>query len=300
MIDWKELVFRRDRSMNTIPAACFSSPPSSLEFDSPENEFANAVLAPASMPYNSPVNMSLLHQSKGHLSEELLRETANATGVGMELDGKLEQYNRYSLAEDLLRPIPRKTATRAAERLQRVYVDLRGSRGVQSPGLIRCDFSRNILVVLRTPETRHIRKSQAVPHICTSRWYSSIQECARSDFGEEFVGVFSDLCREHCIKHEFTPANSPKYMRVAERGFAITEAAEMTARIDASHLCDVDIQERLWASTMNVAADTLKRPVTAANHGMKPPNEWLYSGGAQRFSEALYFRSLSATSVWAL
>ena len=62
----------------------------------------------------------------------------------------------------------------------------------------------------------------------------------RSDNGGEFFrGEFESLCNELLIKQEFTPANSPQYNGVAERGLGIIETAAMAARIQAKVLFDV-------------------------------------------------------------
>ena len=51
--------------------------------------------------------------------------------------------------------------------------------------------------------------------------------------GEFFRGKFESLGNELLIKQEFTPAYSPQYNGVAERGLGIIEAAAMAARIEA-------------------------------------------------------------------
>ena len=55
---------------------------------------------------------------------------------------------------------------------------------------------------------------------------------ARSDRERElFGGDFGKLCRKRGIKQEFTPANSPKYIGVAERALALINDTALAARI---------------------------------------------------------------------
>ena len=65
----------------------------------------------------------------------------------------------------------------------------------------------------------------------------SLVEIVRSDNGGEFSGgEFASVCNELLIKQEFTPAYSPQYNGVAERGFGLIEEAAMAARIQAKVL----------------------------------------------------------------
>ena len=55
-----------------------------------------------------------------------------------------------------------------------------------------------------------------------------------SDNGGEFFGRESaSVCNELLIKQEFTPAFSPQYNGVAERGLGLIEEAAMAARLQA-------------------------------------------------------------------
>ena len=72
----------------------------------------------------------------------------------------------------------------------------------------------------------------------------SLVEIVRSDNGGEFFGgEFTSVCNELLIKQEFTPAYSPQYNGVAERGLGLIEAAAMAARIQAKvlfgHVCAI-------------------------------------------------------------
>ena len=64
--------------------------------------------------------------------------------------------------------------------------------------------------------------------------FPSEVQIVRSDNGGEFFGkAFRSVCDELLIKQEFTPAQSPQFNGVAERGLGIIEAAAMAARIQA-------------------------------------------------------------------
>ena len=62
----------------------------------------------------------------------------------------------------------------------------------------------------------------------------SLVEIVRSDNGGEFFGgEFSSVCNELLIEQALTPAYSPQYNGVAERGLGLIEEAAMAARIQA-------------------------------------------------------------------
>ena len=59
-------------------------------------------------------------------------------------------------------------------------------------------------------------------------------EIVRSDNGGEFFGSeFGEVCKQHCIKQEFTNADSPKHNCVVERALGITQNAGLAASIQA-------------------------------------------------------------------
>lgn len=55
----------------------------------PDIHHARAVIAPAYMPNNGPVDVNIFHASYGHLHEVLVRETAKKQGITLE--GKLQE-----------------------------------------------------------------------------------------------------------------------------------------------------------------------------------------------------------------
>ena len=77
------------------------------------------------------------------------------------------------------------------------------------------------------------------------QYIPSAVETVRSDGGGEFSGSFSDLCREHGIREEYIPVDSPEYNGVAERAIAMVEKAAMAARIQAKVLYGVDVPARM-------------------------------------------------------
>ena len=68
------------------------------------------------------------------------------------------------------------------------------------------------------------------------------------------------MCNEPLIKQEFTPAYSPQFNGVAERGVGMIETAAMAARIQAKVLFgDVKLPEtdKLWAEAMHWACEAI-------------------------------------------
>ena len=56
----------------------------------------------------------------------------------------------------------------------------------------------------------------------------------RCDNGREFFGgEFGEVCRQYCIKQEFTNADSPKQNGVVERAFGIIQNAGLATWIHA-------------------------------------------------------------------
>ena len=78
----------------------------------------------------------------------------------------------------------------------------------------------------------------------------------RSNNGGEFGGEFASVSNELLIKQEFTPAYSPQYNGVAERGLGLIEEAVMAARIQVKVLFGhvlLPNTDRLWAEAMHWA-----------------------------------------------
>ena len=105
-------------------------------------------------------------------------------------------------------------------------------------------------------------------------------EIVRSDNGGEFFHEeFESLCNELLIEQELTPAYSPQYNGVAERGLGVIEAAAMAARIQAIVLFDyvqLPKTDKLWAEAMPWACEALNHTACSANPDSKSPYEMLF------------------------
>ena len=199
------------------------------------------------------------------------------------------------MAKGLRKPTARSTHTRAAKKLQRVFVDLSGKRytlivrrqkwkTVQSIGGKRCTL------IVRDDCTRFTRvyclrhKSDAA-----SAFKSFLAEvradgtpsavmAVRSDNGRQFFGgAFGELCRKRGIKQESTPADSSKYNCLAERALGLINDAAVAARIQATELYpNAPNDPLLWAEAASWACHALNCTATTANPGDKSPYEMWY------------------------
>ena len=102
-------------------------------------------------------------------------------------------------------------------------------------------------------------------------------EIVRSDNGGElFDGEFGEVCKQHCIKQEFTNADSPKQNGVVERGLGIIQNAGLAACIQAPIIfphVQLPPTKSLRAEAIHGACDALNRTATTANPGNKSPHE---------------------------
>ena len=93
------------------------------------------VLAPGSIAFTeTSVDMNVFHC--GHPCELLLRETAKL--LGLELVGKLRPCTGCSMAKGYRKSVPNNTKLRAAEKLGRVFVDLREHLPCRVRGMSCC------------------------------------------------------------------------------------------------------------------------------------------------------------------
>ena len=83
----------------------------------------------------TPTDINILHCTFGHTHEVLLKKTATQQAIAY--SGELHECRGCSMAKGLRKPIARSTHTRAAKKLQRVFVDLSGPMAVQSIGAQR-------------------------------------------------------------------------------------------------------------------------------------------------------------------
>ena len=115
------------------------------------------------------------------------------------------------------KPIPNNTKLRAKEKLGRLLVDLSGAKRTPSPlgaryvMLVKDDYSRHTWVYFlkhKSEQGNAFRKFLADAH---ADGVPSKVEMVRSDNGGEFFGgEFGEVCKQHCIKLEFTNGDSYK------------------------------------------------------------------------------------------
>ena len=93
----------------------------------------------------------------------------------------------------------------------------------------------------------------------------------RSDNGGEFFGGnLGDVCRQYCIKLEFTNAKSPELNGVAERALGIIQFAALAARVQAPILfphIKLPPSKTLSAKAVHWACESLNHTATTSNPG---------------------------------
>ena len=97
--------------------------------------------------------------------------------------------------------------------------------------------------------------------------------------GEFFEGEFPSVCNEILLKQEFTPAYSPQYNGVAERGLGSIEKIAMAARIQAKVLfghVQLPKTDKLWAEAMHWACDAMNHTACSATPGSNSPYDMWY------------------------
>ena len=197
------------------------------------------VLAPGSIASTkTSVDINVFHCVHGHSNELLLRDTAKS--LGLELVGKLRSCTGCSMAKGYRKPIPNSTKIRATEKLGRLFVDLSGPKrtpslsGARYVMLVKDDYSRRAWVYflkLKSDSGNEFRKFLADAR---ADGVLSKVEIVRSDNGGVFFGgEFGEVCKHHCIKQEFTNADSPKQNGVVERALGIIQNAGLAACIQA-------------------------------------------------------------------
>ena len=62
---------------------------------------------------------------------------------------------------------------------------------------------------------------------------SEVAKVRSDNSGEIFACDFGEVCRQYCIKQEFTNASSPELAGVAERALGVILNAALSARIQA-------------------------------------------------------------------
>ena len=238
---------------------------------------ACATIAPgkAKAP-TTPTDINILHCTFGHTHEVLLKKTATQQGISY--SGELHECRGCSMAKGLRKPIARSTHTRAAKKLQRVFVDLSGPMAVQSIGgkrytlIVRDDCTRFTRVYFLRHESDAASAFESFLAEVRADGTPSTVMAVRSDSGREFFGgAFGELCRKRGVKQEFTPADSPKYNGVAERVLGVINDAAVAARIQATELYpNAPNYLSLWAEAASWACHALNctapQPIQETSH----------------------------------
>ena len=247
------------------------------------------VLAPGSAASaETAVDINIFHCVHGHSNELLLRETAKALGV--ELLGTLRPCTGCSMAKGYRKPIPSSTKSRAPEKLGRVFVDLSGPKrtpsllGKRYVMLVKDDFSRYAWVYFLKHKSDAADAFRKFLADVRADGVPSKVEIVRSDNGGEFFGgEFGEVCKQFCIKQEFTNADSPKQNGVVERALGIIQNAALAACIQAPiifPLVQLPPTESLWAEAVHWSCDALNHTATTANPGNKSPHEMWHGAAA--------------------
>ncbi|CAN0450323.1 unnamed protein product, partial [Laminaria digitata] len=176
------------------------------------------------------VDINVFHCVYGHSNELLLRETAKSLDV--QLLGKQRPCTGCSMAKGYRKPIPSSTKTRASKKLGRLFVDLSGPKrtpsllGTRYVMLVNDDYSRHAWV--------YFLKNKSDAADALRKFLADVRadgvplkvEIVRSDNGGEFFGgELGEVCKQFCIKQEFTNADSPKQNGVVERALGIIQNA---------------------------------------------------------------------------
>ena len=236
------------------------------------SSFALATIAPGKIPSVSPVDINTFHTSHGHVHEKLLRSTAKQLGVVLE--GSLRECEGSSVAIGFGKPIGRTTSTRADKVFGRLFVDICGTKSVESIGgkrymlLICDDFSRFTWTYFMRQKSDAVTLFEQFLADERVAGIPSAVEVVRSDEGGEFRGDFAKLCRRHNIRQEFTTADSAKFNGVAERHIVRIESAGMAAQVQAKLLFrgfKIPSGSRLWSARNYWACYALNRTATSAN-----------------------------------
>ena len=203
-----------------------------------------AVLAPGSIASTeTSVEINISHCVHGHANELLPRETAKSFRV--EMVGNLRPCAGCSMAKGCRTPIPNSAKLRTTEKLAIVYVYLSGPKrtpslsGARYVILVKDDYYRRAWVSflkLKSDSGNAFRKLLADAR---ADGLPSKVEIVRSDnAGDIFSGKFREVCKQHCIKQEFTKAHSPKQNGLIESALGITQNAGLAACIEAPTAAD--------------------------------------------------------------
>ena len=128
------------------------------------------------------------------------------------------------MAKGYRKPIANSTKSRAMEKLGRVFVDISGPKSTHSllgknyAMIVKDDFTRYSWVYFferRSDAAEAFRKFLA--DVRAGGVPSAVEIVGSDNRGEFLGGDFGYVCRQYCIKQEFTNAKSPELNGVAER-----------------------------------------------------------------------------------
>ena len=91
------------------------------------------------------------------------------------------------------------------------------------------------------------------------------------------------MCKQFCIKQEFTNADSPKQNGVVEKALGIIQNAALAVCVQAPiffPLVQLPPTESRWAEAVHWCCDALNHTATTANPGNKSPHEMWHGAAA--------------------
>ncbi|CAN0246884.1 unnamed protein product, partial [Scytosiphon promiscuus] len=195
-----------------------------VRIDGSVEEVACATITPGLLPTTN-VDINAYHRSTSHTHPRLLAHSAKQQGVTLKKGGQLHPCVGCSAAKGFNAPVKKSTECRSDEKLGRVFVDLSGIKPVKSHG------GKQYSMVFRDDKSRmtweyYLRSKDEAP-IALEEWLTDVRSVGvpkiiRSDDASELRGGrFSEICRTHRIKREFTSADRPQLNGVAERGLTL-------------------------------------------------------------------------------
>ena len=243
-----------------------------------------AALTPANPKHETTMDINDFHNIYAHSHEGLLRTTAKR--LDTKLVGDMHACSGCSMSKAIRKGIVRETKTRSDKKLGRVFVDLGGRKDIASVGgkhypmIVKDDFTRRAWLYFLKNKSDAGSAFRSFLASVRADGVPSLVEIVRSDNGGEFFGgEFASVCNELLIKQEFTPAYSPQYNGVAERGLGLIEEAAMAARIQAKVLfghVQLPKTDKLWAEAMHWACEAMNHTACSANPESKSPYEMWY------------------------
>ena len=185
-----------------------------------------AALTPSNPKHETTMDVNKFHNTYAHSHEGLLRTAAKR--LGTEFVGDMHACTGCSMSKAIRKEIYHETKRKSDRKLGRVFVDLGERKDVASVGgkhypmIVKDDFTRHAWMFFLRNNSDAGSAFRAFFASVHADGIPSLVEIVRSDIGGEFFGgEFASVCNELLIKQEFTPAYSPQYNGVAERGLGL-------------------------------------------------------------------------------